>query len=163
MKAKYVPITRVSVDPEIQRMRDMLTSTDDLVIDADGTISRAGSVQESNPDTKAKTVPKAIVSVPDSGRSVQDLIKEMRGEEESTENSEVEDVASENISTGKTSIVPKGIVSATSVSDLINEMRGVENTEEGNAEVESEEEIVPAEPKTKIVPKGIVSNEREAE
>ena len=36
MKKMYVPFTRVSVDPEIQRMRDMLTSGENLVIDDDG-------------------------------------------------------------------------------------------------------------------------------
>lgn len=66
---KHVPFTSVSVDPEIQRMREMLTSGENLVIDDDGTIGRAGDPQfeDMGNGTKAKTVPKAIVSVPESG------------------------------------------------------------------------------------------------
>lgn len=82
-KEKNVPFTSVSVDPEIQRMRDMLTSGENLVIDDDGTIGRAGDPQfeDVGNGTKAKTVPKAIVSVLESGGSVRDLINEMRGED----------------------------------------------------------------------------------
>ncbi len=46
-------------------MRDMLTSGENLVIDDDGTIERAGDPQfeDASNGAKAKTVPKAIVSV----------------------------------------------------------------------------------------------------
>lgn len=156
MKAMYVPFTKVSIDSEIQRMRDMFTSSEDLEIDTDGTISRLGSTKDTAAEPKAKTVPKTIVSVSDEGRSVQDLIKEMRGEDETFNNPRNDNVL-EGDSENKTTIVPKGIVS-TSVSDLINEMR---ETETDNADTErllpNDDEDGTAEPKAKIVPKGIVS------
>lgn len=61
-KKGIVPKGILSVDPEIQRMRDLLTSGREAFIDSDGTISAVGDVDTSSA-TKAKTVPKAIVSV----------------------------------------------------------------------------------------------------
>ena len=163
MKKINVPFTSVSVDPEIQRMRDMLTSGDNLVIDDDGTIGRAGDPQFENTanGTKAKTVPKAIVSVPESGGSVRDLINEMRGEDGTGSEDEYivateDDVAPQTQDTlKKTSVVPKGIVSTRSVSDLINEMRGGEDSEtEGvDDDVEAYVDEPQASSNPKLVPK----------
>lgn len=167
MKKIYVPFTSVSVDPEIQRMRDMLMSGENLVIDDDGTIGRAGDPQfeDAGNETKAKTVPKAIVSVPESGGSVRDLINEMRGEDGSDSKNEFgaateEDVASQAEATPKkTGVVPKGIVSTRSVSDLINEMRGGENsdTEEADDDIEAYVDEPQATSNPKLVPKTVVS------
>lgn len=60
-KKGVVPKAIVSVDPEIQRMREILSSGREAVIDSDGTISDAHD-SNSTSTTKAKTVPKAIVS-----------------------------------------------------------------------------------------------------
>lgn len=161
MKKIYVPFTSVSVDPEIQRMRDMLTSGENLVIDDDGTIGRAGDPQfeDVGNGTKAKTVPKAIVSVPESGGSVRDLINEMRGEDEFVAATE-DDVAPQTQDTPKkTSVVPKGIVSTRSVSDLINEMRGGEDAETEDADDDVEAYVDEPQPSSnpKLVPKTVVS------
>lgn len=158
-KTMYVPFTSVSVDSEIQRMRDMLTSGENLVIDDDGTIGRAGDPQfeDTGSGTKAKTVPKAIVSVPENGGSVQDLINEMRGDAAKTEEHEAEIPAPK-----KTGVVPKGIVSTRSVSDLINEMRGGQNAKgtaapDDTAAEEDSNEEQHAKPNPKLVPKTVVS------
>lgn len=129
-KKMYVPFTSVSVDPEIQRMRDMLTSGENLVIDDDGTIGRAGDPQfeDAGSGTKAKTVPKAIVSVPENGgsvrdlksilstRSVSDLINEMRGgedsESEEEDNDDIESYIDEPQASANPKLVPKTVVSA---------------------------------------------------
>lgn len=139
MKKINVPFTSVStVESEIERMRAMLTSGEDLVIDDDGTIGRANDqefIDEGN-TAKAKTVPKAIVSVPENGRSIRDLINEMRGEnasggdDEVSTDFEIETEPQTQDTPKKTSVVPKGIVSARSVSELINEMRSDGNVEE---------------------------------
>lgn len=163
-KTNYVPFTSVSVDPEIQRMRDMLTSGENLMIDDDGTIGRADEPQfnENKNGTKAKTVPKAIVSFPKSNDSVQSLIDEMRGETDTPEEPEEKEDTSNDIKPKKTGVVPKSIVSTKSVSDLINEMRGEENSE-GTIEpddsdsdgVGSRESRTSSNPK--LVPKTVVS------
>lgn len=62
-KKSVIPKAIVSVDPEIQRMRELLTSGREAVIDSDGTISAVDEVRSDNAAPKAKTVPKAIVSV----------------------------------------------------------------------------------------------------
>ena len=164
MKKMYVPFTSVSVDPEIQRMRDMLTSGENLVIDDDGTIGRAGDPQfeDAGNGTKAKTVPKAIVSIPENGGSVRDLINEIRGEDAEEDGAEPKAAAEHEEATNqkKPSAVPKSILSTRSVSDLINEMRGGEDSEseeEDNDDVESyiDEPQVSANPK--LVPKTVVS------
>lgn len=167
MKKIYVPLTSVSVDPEIQRMREMLTSGDNLVIDDDGTIGKAGDSQfeDASNGTKAKTVPKAIVSVPENGRSVSDLINDMRNgdgtgsandvatEPENTAESTVQEVSK------KPGAVPKGILSARSVSDLINEMRDGDEfeTEDVDDEVEAYVDEPQASSNPKLVPKAVVS------
>lgn len=164
-KTMYVPFTSVSVDPEIQRMRDMLTSGENLVIDDDGTIGRAGDPQfeDTGSGTKAKTAPKAIVSVPENGGSVQDLINEMRGETDMNEERNTEEDVDENPAPKKTGVVPKGIVSTRSVSDLINEMRGEENPEgavdsdDDTVMDEDNEQEQNAKPNPKLVPKTVVS------
>lgn len=164
---KHVPFTSVSVDPEIQRMREMLTSGENLVIDDDGTIGRAGDPQfeDMGNGTKAKTVPKAIVSVPESGGSVRDLINEMRGEDGIGSEDEFvaateDDIAPQTQNTPKkTSVVPKGIVSTRSVSDLINEMRGGEDAEIEDADDDVEAYVDEPQPSSnpKLVPKTVVS------
>lgn len=157
MKKIYVPFTSVSVDPEIQRMRDMLTSGENLVIDDDGTIGRAGDPQfeAAGNGTKAKTVPKAIVSVWEKGGSVCDLINEIRGEDTEENSAEPEVVNN----TKKPGAVPKSILSTRSVSNLINEMRGGEDSEieaeEDDVESYIDEPQVSANPK--LVPKTVVS------
>ena len=62
-KKSIVPKAIVSVDPEIQRMRELLTSGREAVIDSDGTISAVHEIKTDNAAPKAKTVPKAVVSV----------------------------------------------------------------------------------------------------
>lgn len=157
-KTNYVPFTSVSVDPEIQRMRDMLTSGENLMIDDDGTIGRADEPQfnENKNGTKAKTVPKAIVSFPKSNDSVQSLIDEMRGETDTPEEPEEKEDTSNDIKPKKTGVVPKSIVSTKSVSDLINEMRGETDTSEEPEEKEDTHNDITLK-KTGVVPKGIVS------
>ena len=164
MKKIYVPITSVSVDPEIQRMRDMLTSDEPLVIDDDGTIGRAGDPQfeDAGNGTKAKTVPKAIVSVPENGGSVRDLINEIRGEDAEEDSTEPEAAAEleEDRLPKKPSAVPKSILSTRSVRDLINEMRGgedYENKEKGNEDVEPYIDEPQAAAKPKLAPKTVLS------
>lgn len=61
-KKGVIPKAIVSVDPEIQKMRELLSSGREAVIDSDGTISDAGDDKQTS-TAKAKTVPKAIVSV----------------------------------------------------------------------------------------------------
>ena len=164
MKKMYVPFTSVSVDPEIQRMRDMLTSGENLVIDDDGTIGRAGDppFEDAGNGTKAKTVPKAIVSIPENGGSVRDLINEIRGEDAGEDGAEPEVAAEheEAANPKKPGAVPKSILSTRSVSDLINEMRGGEDSEseeEDNDDVESYIDEPQASAKPKLVPKTVVS------
>ena len=164
MKKMYVPFTSVSVDPEIQRMRDMLTSGENLVIDDDGTIGRAGDPQfeDAGNGTKAKTVPKAIVSIPENGGSVRDLINEIRGEDAEEDGTEPEAATEheEAASPKKPGAVPKSILSTRSVSDLINEMRGGEDSEseeEDNDDVESYIDEPQASANPKLVPKTVVS------
>ena len=167
MKKMKVPFTSVSVDPEIQRMREMLTSGENLVIDDDGTIGRAGDPQFENTGngTKAKTVPKAIVSMPENSGSISDLINSMR---ESESSGDVEENASESKlvpdsqeqkNAKKSGAVPKSILSARSVSDLINEMRDVEGAENEVAADVLEQNVGEPQVSTnpKIVPKTVVS------
>ena len=167
MKKMYVPFTSVSVDPEIQRMRDMLTSGENLVIDDDGTIGRAGDPQfeDVGNGTKAKTVPKAIVSIPENGGSVRDLINEIRGEDAEEDGAEPEVAAEHEEATNpkKPGAVPKSILSTRSVSDLINEMRGgddSESEEEDNDDVESYVDESHESANPKLVPKTVVSAEQ---
>lgn len=164
MKKMYVPFTSVSVDPEIQRMREMLTSGENLVIDDDGTIGRAGDPQfeDAGNGTKAKTVPKAIVSIPENGGSVRDLINEIRGEDAEEDGTEPEADAEHEEATNpkKPGAVPKSILSTRSVRDLINEMRGGEDSEseeEDNDDVESYIDEPQASANPKLVPKTVVS------
>lgn len=77
-KKGVIPKAIVSVDPEIQKMRELLSSGREAVIDSDGTISEAGDDRQTS-TTKAKTVPKAIVSIEIDNRNVQSIIDEMRG------------------------------------------------------------------------------------
>ncbi len=157
MKKMNVPFTSVSVDQEIQRMREMLTSGEALVIDDDGTIGRAGDPQLENVGNgmKAKTVPKAIVSVSEDDRSVRDLINDIRhgdAEEDGAEHEEAENPK-------KPGTVPKGILSTRSVSDLIKEMRGGEDSEseEGNDDIDSYIDEPQTSANPKLVPKTVVS------
>jgi len=60
-KKGIVPRTIVSVDPEILKTREILTSQKEAVIDPDGTIREIKSVPSAS-QTKAKTVPQTIVS-----------------------------------------------------------------------------------------------------
>lgn len=55
-----------------------MSSGREAVIDSDGTISEAGDDRQTS-TTKAKTVPKAIVSIETDNRNVQSIIDEMRG------------------------------------------------------------------------------------
>ena len=164
---RHVPFTSVSVDPEIQRMREMLISGDNLVIDDDGTIGRAGDpkFEDTANGTKAKTVPKAIVSISDNTRSVRDLINDIRNGDGTGSASdgatETEDVADFPVkeTSKKPSAVPKGILSTRSVRDLIHEMRGEANSE--TDDVDDDVEVYVDEPKDtsnpKLVPKTVVS------
>lgn len=164
MKKKNVPYTSVSIDPEIQRMRDMLTSGEDLVIDDDGTIGMLNDpgLSDSGNTTKAKTVPGTVVST---SESIRDLLNEIRYED--GDDTETETIADhEEVKNPKRlGAVPEGILSTRSVSDLTNEMRGVEDSkseEEDNDDddVESyiDEPQVSASPK--LVPKTVVSAEQ---
>lgn len=164
MKKMYVPSTSVSVDPEIERMRDMLTSGETLVIYKDGTLGRAGDPQfeDAGNGTKAKTVPKAIVSISKNGSSVRELINEIRGEDADEDRTEPEAVTEheENRIPRKPSAVPKGILSTRSVRDLINEMRGGEDSvseEEDTDDIEAYIDEPQASANLKLVPKTVVS------
>ncbi len=164
---RHVPFTSVSVDPEIQRMRELLTSGDDIVMGSDGTIGRFGDPQfeDIGSGTKAKTVPKAIVSVSERCGSVRDLINEIRNEDGT---GSVDDVASESEEAADSSVkdtfkksgtVPKSILSTRSVRDLINEMRGEEDSETENVDddIEANADGPQANPNPKLVPKTVVS------
>lgn len=63
MKKNYVPFTSVSVDPEIQRMRDIFANGG--YMDNDGTFYNDTEATEMNQDigSKAKAVPKTVVSI----------------------------------------------------------------------------------------------------
>lgn len=169
MKKMYVPFTSVSVDAEIQKMRDMLTSGEDLVIYKDGTLGRAGDPQFENAGkgTKAKTVPKAIVSVLENGGSVRNLINEIRGEDAEEDSTEPEAAAEheEDRIPKKPSAVPKSILSTRSVRDLINEMRGGEDyksEEKGNDDepyIDEDQAVA----KPKIAPKTVLSADHYAD
>lgn len=162
---KNVPVTSVSVDSEIQRMRDMLCSGEDVVIDADGTMSDSVSdfMNDSASNTpKPKTVPKGIVSVPDhEGTSVQDLLNEMRGDAATQENNE-SPATGESFKPEKTSVVPKGIVST---DPEIERMRNILDSEDGgiifpDGTIHSATDYPSsntADGKPKTVPKAIVS------
>lgn len=114
-KKGVVPKAIVSVDPEIQRMRELLSSGREAVIDSDGTISETGEDKQTS-TTKAKTVPKAIVSAETDNRSVQSIIDEMRGVTgESGKNTNVSDSAERDNKAEenpkKKGLVPQAIVS----------------------------------------------------
>lgn len=110
-KKSIIPKAVVSVDSEIQRMRELLTSGREAVIDSDGTISAVEEMRTGD------TVPKAVVSADTSGNSVQDMINEMRGttsSEADQSNQPDIDTPSDNVSSKKTGIIPKAVVSADS-------------------------------------------------
>lgn len=109
-KKGVIPKAIVSVDPEIQRMRELLSSGREAVIDSDGTISEVGEDKQTT-TTKAKTVPKTIVSAGTNDKSVQSIIDEMRGKAgESNVNSDSSQSKSEEVPKKK-GVVPQGIVS----------------------------------------------------
>lgn len=68
-KKSVIPKAVVSADSELDKLRDLLTSGRDLEIDSSGRIVAAGSsdnhvvAEKSNNQVKAKTIPKAVVSV----------------------------------------------------------------------------------------------------
>lgn len=111
MKKIYVPFTSVSVDPEIQRMSDILANGGGYVGD-DGSLynDREAAVMNQDSLAKAKAIPKTVVSI-DEG------IRRMGDEEE---NFSIDEDGS--IISG--SIVPKCCVSGVRpVSQLISKMR----------------------------------------
>ena len=59
-KKSIVPKGVLAVDPEIQRMRDLLTSGREVAIDSDGTISAIGG--DKDLAEKAHKVPKGILA-----------------------------------------------------------------------------------------------------
>ena len=114
-KKGVIPKAIVSVDPEIQKMRELLSSGREAVIDSDGTISEAGDDRQTS-TTKAKTVPKAIVSIETDNRNVQSIIDEMRGcANDSNKSSDSLDSTSKGRKTEefpkKKGLVPQGTVS----------------------------------------------------
>ncbi len=171
---KKVPYTSVSVDSEIEEMRKMLTSEDDLVIDTDGTIGRASDMglDDANGKSKASTVPKTVVSMPEEREnSVRDLINEIRGDDAEEHESEVKVEPMDSNTQKKASVVPKSIVSSeeedvcgdereNSVRDLINEIRG-DVVEERESEAKIEPMDSNTQKKASVVPKSIVSSEEE--
>lgn len=105
-----VPFTSVSVDPEIQRMRDILANGG--YVDDDGSLynDREAAAMNQDSGVKAKAVPKTVVSI-DAG------IQRMEGTEDNLSINEDGSIISGPI-------VPKCCVSgARSVSQLISEMR----------------------------------------
>lgn len=60
---KYVPYTSVSVDPEIQRMRDILANGG--YVDDEGSLynDREAAAMNQDSGVKAKAVPKTVVSM----------------------------------------------------------------------------------------------------
>ena len=65
MKKINVPFTRVSVDPEIQRMREILANGG--VMGRDGSLYsyREAEAMNQTSGNKAKAVPKTVVSIED--------------------------------------------------------------------------------------------------
>lgn len=61
VKKGVVPESIVSTNSEIQKMREILTSGKEVIVDSNGTISEAGGDKKYQ-DKKAKTVPESIVS-----------------------------------------------------------------------------------------------------
>lgn len=107
---RYVPFTSVSVDPEIQRMRDILVNGG--YMDSDGSFynEHEASSLNQNFDVKAKAVPKTVVSVDTE-------IASLRNEEGDISIDEDGKIVS-------TPVVPKCCVGgARTVSQLIEEMR----------------------------------------
>lgn len=64
MKAKYVPFTTVSGDPEIQKMREILTSGKPISMDPEGTIFERRENGKTDPLTRRPVVPWAPLAVP---------------------------------------------------------------------------------------------------
>ena len=64
MKAKYVPFTTVSGDPEIQKMREILTSGKPINMDPEGTIFERMENGKTEPLTRRPVVPWAPLAVP---------------------------------------------------------------------------------------------------
>ena len=82
-KKAVIPKAVVSADSELDRIRELLSSGNEIEINPDGTLVAAGTnnkssaaKQKSSASTKAKTIPKAVVSAD----TVGDLINQMRGE-----------------------------------------------------------------------------------
>ena len=64
MKAKYVPFTTVSGDPEIQKMREILTSGKPIITNSEGTILEQMENGKTDPLTRRPVVPWAPLAVP---------------------------------------------------------------------------------------------------
>ena len=64
MKAKYVPFTTVSGDPEIQKMREILTSGKPIITNSEGTIFEQMENGKTEPLTRRSVVPWAPLAVP---------------------------------------------------------------------------------------------------
>lgn len=64
MKAKYVPFTTVSGDPEIQKMREILTSGKPIITNSEGTILEQMENGKTEPLARRPVVPWAPLAVP---------------------------------------------------------------------------------------------------
>ncbi len=114
-KTNIIPKAIVGSDSEIQRMRELLTSGQDVIVGPDGTLrsSNKASHRWIGEDRKAKTVPPTIVSgIDQTDTNVSNLINQMRNNVESVDDSIFRDDEKENMDMKKTNIIPKAIVGA---------------------------------------------------
>ena len=112
MKTKIkVPVTKVSANAEIQRLRELFKSGN-LKLGNDGSIREVThSINENCKDNKEITVPETVLSEPDNGGAgIRDLIHEMRGEIRDIE-SHPNDNPKEDHNQDKTIKVPDTILS----------------------------------------------------
>ena len=119
-KKSVIPKAVVSADSELDRIRELLSSGNEIEINPDGTLVAAGTndkssaakEKSSSASTKAKTIPKAVVSAD----TVGDLINQMRGEggQQQDDQTHADEAVANDASNQpeKKSVIPKAVVSA---------------------------------------------------
>lgn len=120
MKRMYVPATSVSTDPEIERMRNSLTSGEALYANSDGTFGSADDPwlnATSEPEPKPKMVPKTTVASPISGGTIGEFFARTGVDYSNDDTDDVVDTTSceeaeDNPGLQSKTVVPKAIVSA---------------------------------------------------
>ena len=167
-KKSVIPKAVVSADSELDRIRELLSSGNEIEINPDGTLVAAGTndkssaakEKSSSASTKAKTIPKAVVSAD----TVGDLINQMRGEggQQQDDQTHADEAVANDASNQpeKKSVIPKAVVSADTVGDLINQMRGEGAQQQGDQAHAGETVANDAsnQPEKKsVIPKAVVS------